>query len=256
MKPSHRVITGIGLIGLILLILPFWGLFKSTEWIHFNLVNGDLRAIQTSLVYTFVALGIIIISGTPLAYWLARFHFRGKWVAELLVLIPLLTPPLAMGILLSTVYGPYSWTGEILSYLGITPTNTAFGFILAQVYSAAPYYIVTARSAFEGVPGELEQVALTLGKTRWQCFICVTLPLARLGLAAATALAWVRALGEFGVVLIIAYFPQGIPVKLWVNLQDYGIHAVYPLLWLFFMIAMPIPLFLGLLSRRHNMAKI
>lgn len=254
MKPSQQALAAIGLIALLLLILPFWGLLKSTEWIHFNLVNGDFQAIQTSLVYTVTALVIIIILGTPLAYWLARFHFRGKWLAELLILIPLLTPPLAMGILLSTVYGPYSWTGEVLSRLGITTTNSTFGFLLAQVYSAAPYYIVTARSAFEGVPKELEQVALTLGKTRWQCFFHVTLPLAKLGLAAATGLAWVRALGEFGVVLIIAYFPQGIPVKLWVNLQDYGIHAVYPLLWLFFLIAMPIPLFLGLLSRRHNMA--
>jgi molybdate/tungstate transport system permease protein len=66
-------------------------------------------------------------------------------------------------------------------------------------------------------------------------------------------LAWVRALGEFGIVLILAYYPQGIPVKLWVNLQDIGLPAVYPLLWVFFLVAMPLPLLLGLASRRQRL---
>jgi molybdate/tungstate transport system permease protein len=79
------------------------------------------------------------------------------------------------------------------------------------------------------------------------------MPLARLGLAAGIALAWVRALGEFGIVLILAYYPQGIPVKLWVNLQDIGLPAVYPLLWVFFLVAMPLPLILGLASRRQRL---
>jgi molybdate/tungstate transport system permease protein len=78
----------------------------------------------------------------------------------------------------------------------------------------------------------------------------VTVPLARLGIAVGLAIAWVRALGEFGIVLIVAYFPQGIPVKLWVNLQDIGLDAVYPLLWLFFLVALPLPLILGIVSRR------
>jgi molybdate/tungstate transport system permease protein len=109
-----------------------------------------------------------------------------------------------------------------------------------------------ARAAFEGVPQALEQITLTLGKEPWQVFLQVTLPLSRLGLMAGLALAWVRVLGEFGIVLIIAYYPQGIPVKLWVNLQDIGLPAVYPLLWLFFLVAMPLPLWLGVLSRRRG----
>ena len=64
------------------------------------------------------------------------------------------------------------------------------------------------------------------------------------------AIAWVRALGEFGIVLITAYFPQGIPVKLWVNLQDIGLDAIYALLWLFFLVAIPLPLIFGVISRR------
>lgn len=243
-----------GGIGLLLLILPYAGLVGATHWGNFHLAGGDIGAIRTSVGYTAVALALIVLFGTPTAYWLARHRFTGKGLVELLILLPLLTPPLAMGILLTTLYGPYGWAGQPLDMFGLTLTNSAPAFILAQFYGAAPYYIVAARAAFEGVPTELEQVAFTLGKNRWQCFLYVTLPLARLGLAAGLALAWVRALGEFGIVLIIAYYPQGIPVKLWVNLQDIGLNAVYPLLWLFFLIAMPLPLLLGMFSRRQTAA--
>lgn len=250
--PVGWALPATGAIGLLLLTLPFAGLVGATPWTHFRLVSGDVGAVRTSVAYTAIALGLIVLLGTPTAYWLARHHFRGKWLLEILVLLPLLTPPLAMGLLLATLYGPYGWAGAPLETVGLTLTNSAPAFIVAQFYGAAPYYIVAARSAFEGVPPELEQVALTLGRNRWQCFLRVTLPMARLGIAAGLALAWVRALGEFGIVLIIAYYPQGIPVKLWVNLQDIGLVAVYPLLWLFFLIAMPIPLLLGLLSRRQT----
>ena len=251
---ARWVLPATGAIGLLVLTLPFAGLLGATPWMHFRLAPGDLSAVRTSVAYTAVALGLIVLLGTPTAYWLARHRFRGKWLLELLVLLPLLTPPLAMGLLLATSYGPYGWAGAPLESLGLTLTNSAPAFILAQFYGAAPYYIVAARSAFEGVPPELEQVALTLGRNRWQCFLRVTLPMARLGIAAGLALAWVRALGEFGIVLIVAYYPQGIPVKLWVNLQDIGLGAVYPLLWLFFLIAMPLPLLLGLTSRRETAA--
>jgi len=256
LQQGRRALAASGAIGLVALVLPFLGLAGATRWNALHLASGDLAAIGTSVLYTMMALAVIVLVGTPTAYWLARRRFTGKWLVELLVLLPLLTPPLAMGILLATLYGPYGWIGHPAERAGLTLTNSAAAFILAQFYGAAPYYIVAARAAFEGVPEELEQVALTLGKSRWQCFLRITLPLARLGLAAGIALAWVRALGEFGIVLIVAYFPQGIPVKLWVNLQDIGLNAVYPLLWLFFLIAMPVPLLLGLLSRRAASASV
>ena len=158
-----------------------------------------------------------------------------------------------MGILLTTLYGPYGPVGSVVARTGVELTNSAAAFVLAQFYGALPYYVVAARAAFEGVPRELEHIALTLGKSPWQTFWQVSMPLARLGLAAGIALAWVRALGEFGIVLILAYYPQGIPVKLWVNLQDIGLPAVYPLLWVFFLVAMPLPLLLGLASRRQRL---
>ncbi len=235
----------LGPLALALLVAPFLTLITVTDWRNFALAPGDLGAVGTSLAYTSLAMLIVIGLGAPLAWWLARHDFRGKAAAEALVLVALLTPPLALGILLASLYGPYSAVGTGLGRLGLSLTNTSGAFVLAQVYGAMPYFVLAARSAFEGVPRDLERIALTLGKEPWQVFLTVTLPLARSGLGAALALAWVRTLGEFGTALIIAYYPQGIPVKLWVNLQDAGLSAVYPLLWLFFLTALPLPLWLG-----------
>ncbi len=240
----------LGPLALVLLAAPFATLVGVTDWHAFALSGTDWASVATSLGYTSLAMVVVVALGTPLAWWLARHEFRGKTAAEALVLVALLTPPLALGILLTSLTGPYSIFGAALERLGVSLTNTAGGFVLAQVYGAMPYYVLAARGAFEGVARDLERIALTLGKEPWQVFLTVTLPLARIGLAAAFALAWVRALGEFGTALIIAYYPHGIPVQLWVNLQDQGLNAVYPLLWVFFAAALPLPLWLGLTARR------
>jgi molybdate/tungstate transport system permease protein len=247
---GHGTMIAAALVALTVLVAPFLAFALATPWPALRPAAGDLGALRISVVYTLTALVLIVMGGTPLAYWMARNDFRGKLWCEVLILLPLLTPPLAMGILLAIFYGPNSWVGHAAGGLGIELTNTPVAFVLAQVYAAAPYYIIAARSAFEAVDPELEQISLTLGYAPWATFWRVTVPLARLGIAVGLAIAWVRALGEFGIVLIVAYFPQGIPVKLWVNLQDIGLDAVYPLLWLFFLVALPLPLILGIVSRR------
>jgi molybdate/tungstate transport system permease protein len=248
-----RLPVVISVLTLALLAAPFIGLIMVTHWLDFGFVDGDASAVMVSLLYSLVALVLIIALGTPLAWWLARQPMRGKWLIDALLLLALLTPPLALGLLLASMYGPYGPAGSLLERAGLVLTNSAPAFVMAQFYSALPYYVIAARAAFEGVPRELEQIALTLGHSPWRSFLHVSLPLARLGLAAAIALAWVRALGEFGAVLIVAYYPQGIPVKLWVNLQNVGLSAVYPLLWVFFLVAMPLPLILGLAARRRHL---
>lgn len=235
---------------LALLAAPFLTLAFETDWTAFTLAPDDAAAIRVSLLYGAVALLIIFVLGTPLAWWLARASFRGKWLADILLLLPLLSPPLALGILLASFYGPYGPAGALLARAGVALSNTPAAFVLATCYGAGPYFIMAARAAFEAVPREMEQVALTLGRRPWPVFCRVTLPLAAGGLVLALAMAWVRALGEFGIVLILAYYPQGMPVRLWVNLQDTGLDAVYPLLWAFFLVALPLPLLLRAWLRR------
>ncbi len=230
--------------------MPLFGLLTGGDWRNATLSSDDARAILTSRSLGARAVGLIVLCGTPLALYLARTRGRIAGFAELLVLIPMLTPTLALGILLATFYGPAAPVGAAFARAGLRLTNTPAAFILAAVYAALPTYIIAARAALAAVPAEYEAVARTLGDPPLRVFFRVTLPLARRGLAAALALCWVRALGEFGIVLIIAYFPAGMPVQLWTDLQDLGIQAVFPLLAAFLLATLPLPLWLGLQSRR------
>lgn len=234
---------------LLLLLVPFLTLLLVTHWSAFQLAWGDGDAIRVSVLLGCLSMLLIALLGTPLAWWMARTQGTAARLAELLVLIPLLTPPLAMGILLVSAYGPYSLPGALLSRLGISLVNSPPAFVLAQIYGGLPYYIIAARAAFAGVPQDILDAGQTLGAGRWDCFWRLALPSASRGLSAAVALAWVRVVGEFGIVMIFAYFPQGIPVKLYNNLQNDGLDAVYSLVWLLLLFTLPVPLWCVMAGR-------
>lgn len=253
MNKRHATALWLSLPALLLLAVPFITLIGVTHWQHLRLAWGDGSAIVTSLSLGAIALLLIFISGLPVAWWLSQARGRLRLLVELLVLIPLLTPPLAMGILLVSAYGPYSVPGELLGRFGWTLVNNPAAFVLAQWYGALPYFITSARSAFAAVPKEILEAGRTLGAAPWQRFWHLSMPLAAPGLASATALAWVRAMGEFGIVMIFAYFPQGMPVQLYNNLQNDGVDAVYVLLWLLLLFTLPVPLLCFAASQRaHN----
>lgn len=230
---------------------PFVGVALLTDWARFNLTSADGKAVFTSIAYGLAALVIIATFGTPLAFWLAVAKGTKRDIAQLLLLLPLLTPPLALGILLAAFYGPIGPVGSLITRFGLIITNNPLAFLIAGIYAGMPTYVVAARTAFAKIPPELAESALTLGVSRQKIFRHITLPIARDGLAAALALAWVRAVGELGIVLIFAYFPQGMPVRLWVDLQDRGLDATFPLLWIFLLAAMPLPLWM----LRHSLSR-
>ncbi len=236
---------------IILLAAPFAGLILLTDWAHFALSAADGEAIATSVLYGLTALAAIALLGTPLALWLANAKGRLHNAAQLFLLLPLLTPPLALGILLAAFYGPIGPLGALLGRFGVIIGNNPAAFLLAGIYAGLPTYVVAARAAFAEIPPELAESALTLGVTRRQIFRHIMLPMARDGLGAALALAWVRGVGELGIVLIFAYFPQGMPIRLWVNLEDSGLDATFPLLWVFLLAALPLPLWLLRRSARR-----
>lgn len=236
---------------LLMLAVPFLTLIGITHWQNFHLAWGDGDAIATSTGLGLISLVLIVVSGLPVAWWLSQARGKARTIVEILVLIPLLTPPLAMGILLVSAYGPYGPAGSLLARLGIELVNNPAAFVLAQWYGALPYFITAARSAFSSVPVAILEAGRTLGASPWQRFRRLSLPLAAPGLASAVALAWVRAIGEFGIVMIFAYFPQGIPVKLYNNLQNDGVDAVYVLLWLLLLFTLPLPLACFALVRRY-----
>lgn len=188
-----------------------------------------INALVISLISATVATLLMGLFGIPLGYVLARYNFPGKNLIAVAIYLPLVFPPVISGILLLVLYGPYGLIGGPLTMAGLEIDNTITGIIMAQIFVAAPFVIVSARTAFETVDPKLEQVAATLGQQRWGQFWRVSLPLARGGIIAGLILAWMRALGEFGATVVMAYHPYTLPVYTYVQLTGIGVPQTLPL---------------------------
>ena len=247
--------TGAALFALALLY-PFTALLARIGlWQWGADVRGPaLASVRVSLLLTSVAMLIIVAVGTPVAAYIARCSTRERLWWQAILLVPILLPPLALGILLTLAFGPYGSLGAMLEQLGLHMTNSAAAFIMTQVYVGMGYYVLGAVAAFDSVPAILQKQAALLGLPPLQVFLRVTLPLSRLGLAVALSIAWVRAIGEFGAVVVTAYYPSGMPVQLWVNLQSFGLPAVMPLLVVFLAVALPLPWLVHVLAQRKRHA--
>ena len=163
-----------------------------------------LPALWLSARSTVASLAVIVLAGTPLAWWLARASGRGPRTAELLVDLPVVIPPAVMGIALLQTFGPHGLLGPALASLGIHLPFTTTAVVAAQVVVSAPFYIQGAAAAFRRVDDDLLIVARTLGQAPAGAFFRVAVPLALPGMVAGAALSWARALGEFGATLFFA----------------------------------------------------
>ncbi|HEY0716502.1 MAG TPA: ABC transporter permease [Streptosporangiaceae bacterium] len=189
-----------------------------------------------------ITLAVLFFGCTPLAWMLARGALPLPRVWEAGVLASLLLPPLVIGLLLVFLVGPYTPIGELLGHLHLSAANTFLALCIAEVYESAPYYVVGAQAAFAGVDPRLEQQAQLLGDRPRRAFRRVTLPLATPGLAMALSVAWARAMGAFGAVLIIAYHPDGIPLQIYNQLQETGLSSALPFALVLLVVALPLPL--------------
>jgi len=187
-----------------------------------------LRALKVSVVSSGIAVLAMSLMGVPLGYLLARakLPFKRLWIG--LVFLPMVVPDLAGGILLLRLFGPYGAIGQPFDARNIPLTNSLLGIILVQIFVAAPFVIVSALAGFSSVDSELESAAGTLGDSAWRIFWRISLPLAWPGIAAGITLAWIRALGEFGATLIMAYNPHTLPVYLWVKFESDGLAGALP----------------------------
>jgi molybdate/tungstate transport system permease protein len=158
------------------------------------------------------------------------------------VLASLLLPPLVIGLLLVFMVGPYTPIGELLGHFNLSATNTLLALVIAEVYESAPYYVLGAQAAFSGVDHRLEQQAGLLGDRPRRVFRRVTVPLAAPGLAMALAISWARAMGAFGAVVIVAYYPTGLPMQIWTSLQETGLASALPFALVLLVVALPLPL--------------
>lgn len=214
------------------LIGPLVYFFFALSWPSVPAALSDpdaISALLTSAQSATIATLLIALFGVPLGYVLARYRFPGKGIVSIAIYLPLVFPPVVSGIVLLVLFGPYGLIGGPLANAGWEVDGTMAGIVLAQVFVAAPFVIVAARTAFESIDPRLEQVAATLGHSRWSLFWRVSLPLARGGIIAGLMLAWMRALGEFGATVVLAYHPYTIPVYTYVQLSGFGVPSALPL---------------------------
>ena len=172
--------------------------------------RGALEALWLSLRTTAMALAIILIVGTPAAYLLATRSFRGKAIVVTLVELPLVLPPAVAGIALLAAVGPSGILGGAVEEAGIELVLTTAGVVVALTFVASPFYVRQAMAAFAAVDRTLLDASRTLGVSEARSFGRVMIPSAMPGLAAGTALALGRALGEFGATLMFAGSFEGI----------------------------------------------
>ena len=161
-------------------------------------------ALWLSARTTIVSLAVVVLGGTPLAWWLAVAPRRRARAVELIVDLPIVVPPAVVGIALLLTFGRSGLLGAPLTALGIQIPFTTIAVVLAQVVVSAPFYVQAAAAAFRRVDPDLLIVARSLGQRPRGAFFGVALPLALPGLMGGAALAWARALGEFGATLLFA----------------------------------------------------
>jgi molybdate/tungstate transport system permease protein len=203
---------------------------------------GALEPLVVSVESGAVTLAVLLLLGTPLAWLLARGRLPFPRVWEAGLLLVLLLPPLVIGLLLVFMVGPFTPVGRGLEALHLSASNTFLALVIAQVYESAPYYVLGAQAAIGSVDPRLEQQAALLGDRPWRVLRRVTLPLAGPGLAMALAVAWARAMGAFGAVIIVAYHPYGLPLQIWTTLQETGLDSALPFAVVLLVVALPVPL--------------
>jgi len=171
---------------------------------------GSLEALRLSLEATLIALAVILAVGTPAAWLLATRRFRGRALLETLVELPLVLPPAVAGVGLLAALGPRGLFGGPIRDAGIELVFATAGVVVALVFVASPFYIRQAQAAFQAIDPGLLEASRTLGAGEARTVLRVALPAARQGLLAGAALAWGRALGEFGATLVFAGSLRGV----------------------------------------------
>jgi molybdate transport system permease protein len=192
-------------------------------------INLVIQAVGLSLLCATAAVAICLVPAVMIALLLSRRSFTGKALLEMAVMLPVVVPPVVTGYLLLVALGRRGWLGPAMEAAGVQIAFTWRGAALAQAVVAMPFLILMLRVAFEAIDRDLEKAAQTEGASRWTVFWKITLPLAWQGLAAGCALAFARALGEFGATIIIAGNIQGqtrtLPLAIYSSLNEPGAEA-------------------------------
>lgn len=168
------------------------------------LSNEDFKAILLTLKLASLTTFILLIIGTPIAWWLAHTHSRWKGIIGALVALPLVLPPAVLGFYLLVLMGPHGPIGQFTQAIGLgTLPFTFHGLVIASVFYSLPFVVQPLQNAFEAIGSRPLEVAATLRAGPLDRFFYVVVPLARPGFLTASILGFAHTIGEFGVVLMV-----------------------------------------------------
>lgn len=222
------VVVAPATLAVLLVVLPLFALVARTDWTRLPGYLTDpvvWPALRLSLLTSGATVALCLLLGTPLAWVLAQGQSRLlRWVRAL-VTVPVVLPPVVGGVALLLAYGRAGVVGGPLdAATGIRLPFTAYAVVLAQLFVSLPFFVLAVEGAMRGLDRRMPAVAATLGASPTRVFLRVVLPLAFPGIAAGAALAWARALGEFGATITFAGnfsgTTQTAPLAIYVTLQD------------------------------------
>lgn len=209
--PGFGLSLGYTLVYLSLMVLiPLAAVFAKTftlSWAEFWQVVSAPRVVATyklSFGASLLAAAINAVFGLMLAWALVRYQFPGKKIIDALVDLPFALPTAVAGIALTSLYAGNGWLGSLLEPLGLKVAFTPLGVLVALVFIGVPFVVRTVQPILEDLETELEEAAASLGAQRWQIFFKVLLPILTPALLTGFALAFARAVGEYGSVIFIA----------------------------------------------------
>ncbi|MCG6897802.1 MAG: molybdate ABC transporter permease subunit [Thiocapsa sp.] len=164
----------------------------------------DFAAARLTLELATITTLVLLVVGTPIAWWLARTRSRWKGIVGAVVALPLVLPPSVLGFYLLVTMGPNGPVGQLTQWLGIGLLPFTFaGLVVGSVLYSMPFVVQPLQNAFEAIGERPLEVAATLRASPWDSFFTVVVPLARPGFVTAAILGFAHTVGEFGVVLMI-----------------------------------------------------
>ena len=234
--PGFGLTLGFSIVYLSLIVLiPLAGVvWRSAElgWPQFWSIATDARtlnALRMSFGGAVAAALINVFFGTLVAWVLVRYRFPGKRVIDAMVDLPFALPTAVAGIALTTLYAPNGWIGALLAPLGVKVAYTPLGVVLAMVFIGLPFVVRTVQPVMEEIDREVEEAAATLGARRLQTLRRVVLPGLAPAILTGFALAFARAVGEYGSVIFIAgnipYVSEIAPLLIVIRLEEYNYAA-------------------------------
>ena len=184
--------------------------------------ESDLQAILLTLKLASVVTLLLLLVGTPIAWWLARSRSAWKGLVNALVALPLVLPPSVLGFYLLLAMGPEGFLGQLTASLGLGSLAFTFpGLVIASVLYSLPFVVQPIQNAIESLGPRPLEVAATLGAGPWDSFFHVVLPLAKPGFFMAAVLGFAHTVGEFGVILMIGGNIPGVTQVISVQIYDH-----------------------------------